>query len=285
MKKKIGFIDLFIDEWHANNYPAWFRSVSRADDFELVYGWEEYPREGGKNLAQYCEQFNMIPLDSIDELVSKSDAICVLAPSRPDVHERLAEKALMSGKAVYIDKPFAPDKASAERMFKLAKKHGTALMSSSALRYGDELIALKSELNEKVVSVGTNGGGGSFEEYGIHQLEMIVSVLGIGAKRVICAGNASNLHLMIAYPDLRHAYLTYHPGLPFSVTLCSEKDSRQTPVGEHMFDNLLASVLDFFATGKTEINPLETIEIATLLDAGIKAKKTPYQWIDIDSQS
>ena len=39
--KKIGFIDLFIDEWHANNYPNWFRTAPRAAEFDLGYAWEE----------------------------------------------------------------------------------------------------------------------------------------------------------------------------------------------------------------------------------------------------
>ena len=25
--KKIGFIDLYISEWHANNYPAWIKKA------------------------------------------------------------------------------------------------------------------------------------------------------------------------------------------------------------------------------------------------------------------
>ena len=40
MKKKIGFVDLFIDEWHANNYPAWIKAAPRADEFELAYAWQ-----------------------------------------------------------------------------------------------------------------------------------------------------------------------------------------------------------------------------------------------------
>ena len=39
--KKIGFIDLFIDEWHANNYPKWFRKAPRAADIELFYDKNE----------------------------------------------------------------------------------------------------------------------------------------------------------------------------------------------------------------------------------------------------
>ena len=27
--KKIGFIDFYLDEWHANNYPAWIRELRK----------------------------------------------------------------------------------------------------------------------------------------------------------------------------------------------------------------------------------------------------------------
>ena len=51
--KKIGFIDLFIDEWHANNYPNWFRTAPRAAEFELGYAWEEKTNEGGRTLEKW----------------------------------------------------------------------------------------------------------------------------------------------------------------------------------------------------------------------------------------
>lgn len=44
--KKIGFIDLFIDEWHADNYPKWFREAPRAGEFGLGCAWEEKTLEG-----------------------------------------------------------------------------------------------------------------------------------------------------------------------------------------------------------------------------------------------
>ncbi|MDZ4197913.1 MAG: hypothetical protein U1E27_01360 [Kiritimatiellia bacterium] len=47
---KIGFIDLFIDEWHANNYPKLIRESRFKDEIEVALAWEEAPR-GGKPLA------------------------------------------------------------------------------------------------------------------------------------------------------------------------------------------------------------------------------------------
>ena len=195
-KKKIGFIDFFIDEWHANNYPKWFRTAKRSNEFELGYAWEETTFEGRRNLQQWCAELGMIPAATMEEVVEKSDCICVLAPANPEVHERLAEAALKSGKPVYIDKPFADSLASAERIFELAEKYNTPLMSSSALRFSDELLSGKlQEMNPTMFT--TTGGGRSFDEYGIHQLEMIVSVMGTDVKNITFAGNEK--HLSFSY--------------------------------------------------------------------------------------
>lgn len=33
--KKIGFIDYYLSEWHANNYPAWIKEIN--PEFEIAY--------------------------------------------------------------------------------------------------------------------------------------------------------------------------------------------------------------------------------------------------------
>ena len=35
MKKKIGLVELFIDEWHSNHLPEWIAKAARKDEFEL----------------------------------------------------------------------------------------------------------------------------------------------------------------------------------------------------------------------------------------------------------
>ena len=41
--KKIGFIDCYLSNWHANNYPAWIREScqERGLEYELAYAWAE----------------------------------------------------------------------------------------------------------------------------------------------------------------------------------------------------------------------------------------------------
>ena len=265
MTKKIGFIDLFIDEWHANNYPKWFREAPRSSEFELGYAWEEKTNEGGKPLVQWCENQGMIPASSIEEVVEKSDCICVLAPSNPEVHERLADLALRSGKPVYVDKPFAPSGEAAKRMFALAEQYNTPLMSSSALRYGDELLDGKvKELAPSIFC--TTGGGRSFDEYGIHQLEMIVAMMGSDVKDMTLKGDEKKLTLTLEYADGRLAQASYNLYFPFTVSAAGEKGALVLPAMNNTFQNLIANMMTFFATGVSPIPKEETIAIATLLE-------------------
>lgn len=277
--KQIGFIDLHIDEWHANNYPAWFRAAARAGEFELGYAWEESPNPDGRPLAAWCADFQMRPASGIEEVIERSDALCVLAPSNPEAHARLAELPLQCGKPLYIDKTFAPDRRTAEGFFAAARKAGTPLMSSSALRFGSELLG---ELHGKFASarpdfISTTGGGGSFQEYSIHQIEMIVSALGIGAKSVVRTPGSATPHFVIEYHDgKRGAAMTYHPYFGFTSVMCGAPDKTAfVTSATRSFENLLDAILEFFATGVSPIDPAETIEIAAIREAAIRAETHP----------
>ena len=263
--KKIGFIDLYIDEWHANNYPKWFREAPRAGEFELGYAWEEKPLEGGRPLETWCRDFGMTPARNIEEVIEKSDCLCVLAPSNPEVHERLADLPLRSGKPLYIDKPFADNKAAAERMFALAEQHGTPLMSSSALRFGDELLTGKVR-EMKPTLFCTTGGGRSFDEYGIHQLEMIVSVMGAQVREVKLSGDPGKLAITLEYENGNLATMAYAPSMRYTVTATDGKTTESYPALKNTFPNLIAAMMDFFATRECIIPREQTVGIAGLLE-------------------
>lgn len=283
MKKKIGFIDLYIDEWHANNYPKWFRESSAKDRFEVAMAWEEAPKSG-RPLELWCREMDIAPAKSLEELVETCDALCVLAPSDPDAHERLADLPLRSGKPVYIDKPFAPDKAAALRLFEKAEKYRTPLMSSSALRFGSACQKALSETfkTDKPSFVGARGCGKSFWEYGIHQVEMIVAALGVGAGRLVQLGNASTCHMAIAYADERRAAMTLMSGQGFQLSATNGKDSVVINEMSDFFPNLIEAMLTFFETGVSPIDPRETIEIAAIVATGVKALEKPFAWFDIE---
>ena len=276
MKKTIGFIDLYINNWHANNYPAWFRAAKRADEFELGYAYEETPAPGSPSLEDWCEKNGMRPAHDIETVVANSDCLCVLAPNNPETHERLSALALTAGKPLYIDKTFAPDKATAARFFETARRHGTPLMSSSALRYGEEFVAMMKQFAQPPVHVTATGGGRSFEIYSIHQIEMEVAALGVGACSVTrLPGCATELYAIRYADGIRSAFLSYAPLAGFTLTAFDGNRMANALGATEMFPHLIDAMLDFYATGVSPVPEAETIEVAAIREAAMKAQAAP----------
>ena len=156
------------------------------------------------------------------------------------------------------------------------------LFSSSALRFGDELIEARKTLNGvKPDSVITFGGGRLYDEYAIHQLEMIVSVMGCGASKLMRTHGVQGDSVNIQYPDGRQAVLNYYPNFGFSIAMGGDFPMINQPAQNNTFQNLLNSILTFFAGGPTPVDRAETIEIAKLLEYSILAEKKNGVWIDL----
>lgn len=279
--KKIGFIDYFIDEWHANNYPKWISESKFKDNFEVSLAWEEFTPEGKKNLARWCAEMNVRPASSIQQVVDECDCICVLSPDNSERHEDLAALALTSGKPVYIDKTFAPSLEVAGRLFARAEKYSTPLMSSSALRYGSAFEKALADIGSLPVnSVMTAGSGRSFEIYAIHQLEMLVKTLGTGARRVLQSTNGISHTMLVEYADKRRGAVNFIPGQGFQITIQYGGD-KSICINQmtDFFPRFIEKMLEFFDTGIPQIPKSETLEIAALIEAGVSALKNPGEWI------
>lgn len=276
--KKIGFIDYFLDEWHAEKYPGWIERAS-SGSMKVAYAYGKSNMEGKLSNADWSEKKGIQLLDSIEAVVEQSDYLVVLSPDHPEYHEELSLIPLRSGKPTYIDKTFAPNRAAALRMFELADKHGTPMYSTSALRFASEYIGLKKEGIESICSLGP----GQFENYSIHQVEPIVSLMGTDVKRVMWTGTANTPALLIGYADGRQATINlYGWECPFSMALSNEAgESKFLKIESDFFGSFIENLIGFFETGKPSVQQSETIAIATILEGGMKAAKTPYQWLEL----
>lgn len=284
MKKKIGFIDTYIDEWHANHYPAWIREADLGAEYEVTHAWEQRTLEGKKPLAVWCQEQQVQAAESLEQVVEECDCLVVLSPDHPERHEELSDLALRSGKPVYIDKPFAPTRAAALRMLNKAKEFHTPLMSCSALRFGSALQqVVNSETEGNTVLHAFARGSGVFPVYAIHHLEMLVMLLGSGARRVWRSRSGNSDLLLVDYPDGRRGQLNLVDGHPYQLSIARE--GHQVTCIDRMddfFPGLMNGILRFFQTGETLAPHEETLEIVTLLEAGNRALQTPDQWVEIE---
>ena len=282
--KVIGYVDYFIDEWHSNNCIVWLDELCRkyGYDFKIKYAWAETDTYPGKlPTDEWCAQKGIQRCKTIEELCEKSDYIMVFAPANPEKHLEYAEKVFKYGKNTYIDKTFAPNKEEAEKIYELGEKYGTKFFSTSALRYAREFDEYEDGINSIVIK----GGGGSFEEYIIHQIEMLVKLMGVGAEKVKVFPSSKQAVCVVKYKDGRSGFLEYSPSIsPFNVVI-EDKNGNDTSksLGESTyFLTMLASVLNFFESGKLPFEKEQTIEVISLRDALIKAIKKPDEWIKID---
>jgi hypothetical protein len=279
--KTIGFIDYYIDEWHSNNYPAFFADTEFGKDFKVTLAYEVAPHPDRRPLDKWCKDMNIAPAASPEEVVDNCDCIMVLAPNNSEKHEELAEYALASGKPVYIDKTFAPGRAAAQRLFERAKKYNTPLMSSSALRYSKAVIECATP-GECEYFCGFCGGLW-FDVYAVHQVEQMVALCGVDADKVIvnCCGNGRVGDVVFSNGRLGRVNYDTSFDYMFSVRKESGKTIFTSLEGDKYFKRLMDKIAEFFVTGKSPIDPEQTCTVCAIVEALRTAEKTPGEWVKV----
>jgi hypothetical protein len=276
--KKIGFIDYYLDEWHANNYPKWISEASKGKQ-TVAYAYGDIDAAEGISNAEWCKKNGVEQLQSIEDIVGKSDYIVVLSPDNPEQHEKLSRIPLMSGKRVYIDKTFSETRAEAIRMFELADRCRTPMYSTSALRFSKELEGIE----KKNIDMMNSRGPGAFSEYSIHQLEPVVALMGWEIKRVMSIGTTQSAALAIDFSDGRKAVISHFGwDCPFGLTI-NYKSGDVLIINEctDFFPRFIENMVDFFETGDIKVAHEETLAVITLREYGTKALSKPGEWIEI----
>ncbi len=282
--KKIGFIDYYISEWHADNYPAWIEKASKELnlDVKVCYAWAEkaVSEVDGKTTDEWCNEKGITRVGTIEELCEKSDYILILAPSNPETHLRYAEIALRYGKPTYIDKTFAPNHETAKKIFEIAQNNGAKFFTTSALRYGDEFA----DYDGVCETVTVLGSGASVEEYVIHQVEMLVKCMGVGAEKLRGVHSGDQHVYNIMYKDGRSANLVFcsHYGTPAAfIPLKKDGKSKYIQVSSDFFANLMKSILTFYNTVEVPFDSKQTLEVMKIRDAVIKSLDCTDKWITV----
>ena len=277
--KKIGFVDYFISEWHANNYPAWIERIcaEMGADYKVAYAWAELDTSpvDGISTVEWCEKFGAERCATIDELCEKSDVIVILSPSNPETHLRYAEAVLKYGKRTYIDKTFAPDAKTAKEIFALGERYNTPFFSTSALRYATELDSV-----DEPDSLLVTGGGSNLPEYFIHLGEMVVGKMG-AIKSVKATQNGSQWIIQAKTESGKDATMIWGTAMPYGAYMTKEGKEIWKSIKSPFFDGLIADMLNFFETGTPSFAPSQTLDVIALRDAALTATDNPGEEIKV----
>ena len=266
---KVGFIDYYLNEWHASHFPEMLKKVD--PDAVVTHAWAELDAAptNGKTTEEWCEKHGVIACKTPAEVCEACDAVMVFAPDDPETHLRLAEAVLPFGKPTYIDKTFAPDLATAKAIFALAEQYHTPLYTSSALGFAEEVEGT-------FQTVLTFGGGGTPENYLVHHTEMLAKLLGTGAETV-CAlpmGNANAFS--VTYPDGRRAGMVDGKKIPFALVVETPDGVKEhRNVDSDFFQRQAEATVEFFRTGIAPVPKERTLEAMAIREAALTALKTP----------
>lgn len=275
---KIGFIDYYLDEWHANSYPKMIRDAV-GDELVVAYAYGQIPSPiTGMTSSQWCEKYGVALCETIEELVEKSDVLLVLSPDNCEMHEQLCQLPLRSGKLTYIDKTFAPDLPTAQRIFALADAYGTPCYSTSALRYAEEYANWESEPITAISSWGPNG----FDRYSIHQLEPVMMLMKAPVKQVMYTAAEKWYTVNLEFVDGRFATLTgFDGGCPFMMHVATTGAAKPVQVRSDFFGAFIKELCDFYLTGTPKVPHRETLDIMAVRGAVLEAMEKPGQWVEV----
>jgi predicted dehydrogenase len=283
---KIGFVDYYLDNWHANNYPTFLRQTIAKYGYEAqvtdAFGMKD--AEGGMTSAAWCREQNVRLADSMQELIDSVDVLMVIAADDARFHEIVCPQPLASGKPIFVDKTFAHDIKTAKKLFDIAGEHHTPVFSASAQRYCQHVIDYMAERKGPTRFISTVGPH-SLENYAVHQLEPIVAIMGTGVLRMkaFAVGSAVT-QLTLDYGNGRLASFTQtpQPWAEFNFMVSDGETGRRLHSDDsNFYENLMKAILDFFVSGVPPVKKEETLEIISLIETAKMARSHPDEWVSI----
>ncbi len=263
-------------------YPAiyeYLRAQPRSEigipGVRVTHIWCDDP-EDGRRVARA----SLIPHIASEptDVIGTVDAVCIPTDIGAEHLER-AKPFIESGVPVFIDKPLT-DRADHLEQFARWMREGKPITSSSAFRYAREFIECRKNLSDiGDLRLITMTMAKSWERYGMHALEGVYPLLPSGrwdtvantgaiGREILHAHHASGVEVMFAVIEDM-----------FGGFGCVELFGTAGRIGGqfadsfHAFKAQLEAFVEYLRSGTPGVPIEETIELATLLIAGIKSRE------------
>ncbi|MDR2039401.1 MAG: Gfo/Idh/MocA family oxidoreductase [Bacteroidales bacterium] len=291
---RVGIIGL--DTSHSTAFTRLFNNDQASDygGYKVVAAYPYGSRDIKSSVDRipgYIEEVKKMGVeivDSIKALLKKVDFVLLETnDGRPHLEQAL--EVFRAGKPVFIDKPVAASLTDAISIYQAAGKFKVPVFSASSLRYMSNMDdILKKQSIGKILGADTFSPCAleethpDFFWYGIHGVEALFTVMGVGCKTV------SRVHTPGAdvttgiWNDQRIGTFrgirtgkTGYGGYAFG-----EKGIK--PLGDYNgYIPLVKEIVKFFQTGIAPVTPEETLEIFSFMEAADESKRRNGASVDI----
>jgi len=232
--------------------------------------------------TEQMKEYGVPLVDKPEDIIDKVDAVLIESVDG-SVHYERAKPFIEAGLPTFVDKPFTCSLEQAKELFELADKKSVPLFSSSSLRYA---LAVQ-ELKEQEEKLGKVIGAEAYSpaslhprnpglfHYGIHGVETLYALMGAGCEAIWCAKTEGTHVVTGAWKDGRIGSVRgiRQGSGGYGFTAFCEKGIKQSSINAgYIYRELLKKIIEMFETGKTPVEPSETIEIVAFIEAAIKSE-------------
>jgi len=267
-----------ITPFHVKGGKVLYAYPIMSPDFELSYSRIE-------QITKEVASFGVEIVSSIEEVAEKGDAI-LLESVDGRVHLAQLEKLILYQKPIFIDKPLCLSSKEANQMYRLSITYNTPIMSSSALRFAEDLIRVLS-MKDKGTIIGADCFGPmemidvlpGYFWYGIHTIEMLYAIFGKGAKTVRSFHRDDSDLIVTEWSDGKIGTIRGNRkgNHQFAAVIHFEKGSEFVSIDSNekpFYASLLEEVIRFFETGIGPFSFSETVEIIRFIEAANESRAT-----------
>lgn len=180
---------------------------------------------------------DVISYDSVDELLQDPEIELVIVNTPNNTHYEYAKKALLAGKHILVEKPFAATSAEAQELFQLGKERSLKVLVYQNRRWDSDFLSVRSALNsgklgdpievhfrfdryrneisKKAFKELPLPASGLTYDLGPHLLDQVISIWG---KPVSFVKTTGMFRSESKVDDYMHVHLRYESGLNVFVT-------------------------------------------------------------------
>lgn len=179
----------------------------------------------------------IISYDNVNDLINDGDIELVVVNTPNNTHAGYAKQALLAGKHILVEKPFATSAAEAREVFDLAAKLGRKAMVYQNRRYSSDFLSVKdviksgklgdlievhlrfdryrSYIGSKDFKETSIPGSGIFYDLGAHLIDQAITLFGnpVNSYKVLGKYRKDSkvddyAHLYLVFPGPLHVFIT-----------------------------------------------------------------------------
>ena len=276
-----AFGSLLNDPGNANHVPG-ARIVAAypggSKDFELSWSRVE-------GFTRTLREKYAVEMKDSPEAVAEGVDLLFITSVDGRVHRGQFERTVKFKRPTFIDKPLAVSVDDAEAIVRLANAEKVPVMSCSSLRYAQPLVEAVGGRREEVLGCDTFGPLSEVPTqpglffYGVHAVDMLVSVMGHGCQHVGAMHTDAGDVLTLAWPGGRtgSVRLAKSGHGKYGCTLHRKAGAQfvdASATKKPAYATMLEAILRSLPQGESDVPADEMLDTVRILEAANAARQT-----------